>query len=517
MPDDAKPATTRLPAEVYEDLAFCGKYMIERELGVGGSGVVVGARHRELDERVAIKFLLPGPQSSASVARFRREARAATRIKNEHVVRIFDVSATETGIPYIVMEYLDGIDLERMLLQSPHHQLPIRDAVEFVLQACEVLAECHGMGIVHRDLKPSNLFCVHGADGLPVIKVLDFGISKLGSTTTDQVVTGEHTIVGSPRYMSPEQFDSSAGVDLRTDIWALGVILYELITGTAPFADDSLMKIWRRVESQVPPSLEALRRDAPQQLTPIVRKCLEKEPGKRYANVAEFAKALLPFGPERARISVERIVRIVEAPGVTTGALDLRPISEPGQSSEVPTIESPQPDLRTVRETRLPLRRLGPALGALTVVAVIGGSLGLPESPRLGNVMRRPSLPRSLTAHAAAGREPPRSRAPDAGARAEARAATNATRRASAVVPRRSRTDVDAAVDTRPRSDPAATAELPAAPLTAPPVPAGNAAAQPTRSAGAPSAAQPTSSAAPSASRFLMEIVEQRKPKHTGN
>ena len=318
-------AFPRVPAGVFADAQFMRKYEIERELGIGGAGVVVCARHRELDERVAIKFLLSGSESVEAVTRFRREARAAHRVKSEHVVGIVDVSTTVTGVPYVVMEYLEGTDLERMLLESPDLQLPVRDAVEFVLQACEALAECHAIGIVHRDLKPSNLFCTHGADGLPIIKVLDFGISKLGPLTVDEAMTGRHAIMGSPRYMSPEQFATPADVDRRTDIWALGIILYELVTGKAPFTGTTLIGIWERVKTDTPKPIEELRRDSPRGLGPIVLRCLEKERDRRYQTVAELAKALLPLASERMRATVARVVRIVESPGVTTESLSLPP------------------------------------------------------------------------------------------------------------------------------------------------------------------------------------------------
>jgi len=320
---------TRVPAAVFADAQFMKKYELERELGIGGAGVVVCARHRELDERVAIKFLLSGSESIEAVTRFRREARAAHRVKSEHVVGIVDVSTTNTGVPYVVMEYLEGTDLERMLLESPDLQLPVRDAVEFVLQACEALAECHAIGIVHRDLKPSNLFCTHGADGLPIIKVLDFGISKLGTVTVDEAMTGRHAIMGSPRYMSPEQFATPADVDRRTDIWALGVILYELVTGKAPFVGNTLIGIWERVKTVTPEPIEALRRDAPRGLGPIVLRCLEKNCDDRYQSVAELAKALLPLASERMRATVARVVRILEAPGVSTASLSLPPSGRP--------------------------------------------------------------------------------------------------------------------------------------------------------------------------------------------
>ena len=331
MAVDAKAAVPEwLLAEILQDKVFGEKYQVECELGFGAAGVVVGALHRVLEQRVAIKFLRSGQENPDAVARFLTEARAASRIRNQHVVRIVDASTLASGIPFLVMEHLDGVDLERMLHQSPHRQLPIKDAIDLILQTCEALAECHCAGIVHRDLKPSNLFCVHGADGLPMIKVLDFGIAKLGTTTSEAELQGSapgsaplRRVFGSPAYMSPEQFESSTAVDLRSDIWAIGVILYEFVTGEVPFQETSIYRIRKRVTEDQPRSIRELRRDAPSTLEPIILKCLEKEPSKRYATLAELGKALLPFASLRARDSVARIVRTVEAPGSDTSSLDL--------------------------------------------------------------------------------------------------------------------------------------------------------------------------------------------------
>jgi len=365
--DPTESSIIRLPPEIHDDETFQRKYLIERELGVGGAGVVVCARHRELDERVAIKFLLPGKTNTDAIARFRREARAANRVKDEHVVRIIDVSTTSAGVPYVVMEYLDGVDLERMLLQSPERQLPVPDAIEFILQACEALAECHRSGIVHRDLKPSNLFCVQSAEGVPLIKLLDFGISKLNTTTVDGVMTAEHMIMGSPRYMSPEQFASASEVDHRTDIWALGIILHELVTGEVPFVDSTLLKIWDKVRSAPLKPLEELRRDAPSALSPVLAKCLAKQPEERYQNVAELAKALAPFAPERSRASVARVVRIVESErsGVTPPVSRERAGDAP---SDAPTIVSAGGAVQKPA-TRRPVAPVL-ALGAVLVAAL---------------------------------------------------------------------------------------------------------------------------------------------------
>jgi serine/threonine-protein kinase len=367
MSEDGKTPFMRVPPAVYDDQQFCKKYTIERELGMGASGVVVCARHLELEERVAIKFLLSERDDPLALARFRREARAANRVKNDHVVRIKDVSTTDGGVPYVVMEYLEGCDLERMLLDLRDRQLPVRDAIEFVLQACEGLAECHVNGIVHRDLKPSNLFCTHGADGLPLIKLLDFGISKLGAATVDGAMTGRHAIIGSPRYMSPEQFDAPAEVDARTDIWALGVILYELVTGEAPFGGNTLLAIWDSVRRREPTALTELRRDAPLGLAPVVARCLEKDRTARFPNVAELAKALLPLAPERSRASVARIVRIIESPGVTTESLSLPRSRPPSGSATAVSVRAEGQSSR--KAWRLVLGAI--ALGTVALVVVL--------------------------------------------------------------------------------------------------------------------------------------------------
>jgi eukaryotic-like serine/threonine-protein kinase len=295
-----------------------GKYRIERVLGMGGMGVVVAATHVTLEERVAIKFLLPQALSSGeAVARFLREARAAVRIKSEHVARVTDVGQLENGAPYMIMEYLDGADLGT--IGHSRGALRIEDGVEFVLQACEAIAEAHALGIVHRDLKPANLFLVTRADGTPSVKVLDFGISKvtgMSSSGADLGMTKTTTVMGSPLYMSPEQMASSRDVDARTDIWALGAILYELLTGTVPFQADTLTQLCVLILQQPAPSLRNARPDAPAGLEQVIVRSLEKDRNRRFTNIAEFALALAPYAPRRARLSVERVSRVIAAAGL---------------------------------------------------------------------------------------------------------------------------------------------------------------------------------------------------------
>jgi serine/threonine-protein kinase len=317
-------------AGVGEGEVLAGKYRVERILGTGGMGVVVAARHIELDSRVAIKFLLPAFLSNEeAVSRFAREARAAVKIQNEHVARVADVGTLPNGAPYMVMDYLEGEDLAVWLEQRG--PLPIDQAVEFVLQACVAVADAHALGIVHRDLKPANLFCVRRTDGQLTIKVLDFGISKVNdpSGLASGSVTRTAAMMGSPAYMAPEQLRSSKDVDGRTDIWGLGIILFELLTGRQAFLADAVPALTIKIVTEPTPSARSLRPDVPPELDAIISKCLEKDRALRYANVAELALALLPFAPTRAKAFVERISGIIRAAGLSTSVLVLPPSGPP--------------------------------------------------------------------------------------------------------------------------------------------------------------------------------------------
>jgi len=310
-------------AGVRDGQILAGKYRVERVLGVGGMGVVVAATHLQLDTKVALKFLLPTMLGNQEVVgRFAREARAAVKIQSEHVARVLDVGTLENGAPYLVMEFLEGGDLGAWIQrQGP---LPIEQAVDFVLQACVGVASAHGIGIVHRDLKPANLFCLRGNDGQFVIKVLDFGISKLtdaGWSPDGLSGTKTASVMGSPFYMSPEQMVSAKDVDAQADIWALGVVLYELLTTARPFSGESLPEIAIKVATAQFAPVERFRSDVPPSLEAVIVKCLEKDKKRRYANVAELALALAGFGSKRSQASVERVVGIIQASGLSIGAL----------------------------------------------------------------------------------------------------------------------------------------------------------------------------------------------------
>jgi serine/threonine protein kinase len=280
------------PVAVGEVLA--GKYRVEKVIGEGGMGVVVAATHLQLETLVALKFILE--DRGQAVERFLREARSAVRLKSEHVARVSDVGTLENGMPYMVMEYLEGRDLHTVLAEGG--PLPVADAVGYVIHACEAVAEAHALGIVHRDLKPHNLFLTTGVGGRPKVKVLDFGISKTAGL--ELALTKSMEIVGTPSYMSPEQLRSSKDVDLRTDIWAIGAVLYELLTQRVPFEADTLPQLCTMVLSERPTPPGVHRPDIPQALGDTILRCLQRDPAARFADIGELVTALAPFAPDWA-------------------------------------------------------------------------------------------------------------------------------------------------------------------------------------------------------------------------
>ena len=304
-----------LPEGVREGAILSDKYLIGPVLGAGAMGIVVAARHLLLNEDVAIKFLVAGRWDQAdAVQRFVREAQAAIRIQSEHVVRVHDVAVLESGAPYIVMEHLKGRDLaKRLRAEGP---LPVEQAVDLLLQACEAISESHRIGIVHRDLKPANLFVLEREGAPASIKVLDFGISKStrlvprtvdGDGTLESAqITQARAILGSPFYMSPEQMESARDVDSRTDIWALGVTLFEMIVGRPPFTGHSLVQVYSKMASPDESGWRGALGRHSADLAAIVGKCLEWERERRYATVRDFARALAPLGTNRAGVSLRR-------------------------------------------------------------------------------------------------------------------------------------------------------------------------------------------------------------------
>lgn len=294
-----------------------GKYEIVRPIGRGGFGLVYEAKHLGLRARVAIKVLLrEGRQHPQTLERFRREAWASAQIASPHVVRVTDVDVLEDGTPFIVMELLQGRDLEAEL--QARGRLPIRELVGYVLQAASAIHEAHLRGVVHRDLKPNNLFLAeHG--GTRSIKVLDFGLSKIASELS---VTKTRAQLGTPLYMSPEQLRSAKSVDGRSDIWALGVILYRMLTLRTPFEGATATDVMVGIMSQPAPELTRLAPNVPPELANVVMRALRKDPAERYQNVSELAHALAPFGPPGAFSQVLTLPLSAPPPGPSTTLTD---------------------------------------------------------------------------------------------------------------------------------------------------------------------------------------------------
>ena len=357
-----------LPIGIAIGSVIAGKYRVERVLGSGGMGVVVAASHVGLGQTVAIKFLLPREIGQPALARrLVREARAAAALKGNHVARVYDVDVLPDGTPYLVLEYLEGRTLSSLIAaQGP---LSAQTTVDFALQACEALAEAHALGIVHRDLKPANLFLARGPAGRETLRVLDFGISKSvdrGQTEPNYTETDSHALVGSPPYVSPEQLMNPRAVDHRTDIWSLGITLYECLSGHPPFRGATLAALWDAILREPAPRLPAV----PTGLERAVLRCLEKQPSARFANVQELARELSPFGSQRTRASMEAVealsmVRVAEPAFSPPSADPNATVVEDAAKTEEPTMSSPESKLGS---------RLPPLVPVLALLALgLGG------------------------------------------------------------------------------------------------------------------------------------------------
>ena len=286
-------------APVHDGDIVAGKYRVDRVLGAGGMGVVVAGTHVDLGHKVAIKFVRPSALNEPGLQeRFLREARTAARLKSEHVAKVLDVGKMDSGVPYIVMELLEGCDLAHVV--SEHGALSVDVAASYVAQACEAVAEAHALGVVHRDIKPQNLFLTTGIGGEAVVKVLDFGASK-GDVAGFASLTQSTTVIGSPLYMSPEQMRCARDADARSDVWSLGIVLFELLTGRVPFDADSMPALCLKVVNDLPPSMTHGRLEVPAGLVSIVMRCLAKDPAHRFRDAGELGAALAPFAlPVRA-------------------------------------------------------------------------------------------------------------------------------------------------------------------------------------------------------------------------
>lgn len=293
-----------------------GRYRVDGVIGVGSMGVVLSGTHLELDEPIAVKLIRSEMQELQDVvARFAREAKATAGLRSEHIAQVFDVGTEEGVGHFIVMERLEGQDLGELL--QAEHRLSIRRAVHYAMQACAALAVAHQRGITHRDIKPENLYLTRQGDR-ELIKLLDFGISK--SAVEGRLFGRELTqadgdcLLGTPLYMSPEQIRGTEEVDARSDIWSLGTVLYELLTGHSAFVAETVSEVWGKILQVEHEPVSRYSPEVPPTLAAVVDCCLEKEPSRRFEDVAQLALALLPFGPARARPFAQRACEVLGRP-----------------------------------------------------------------------------------------------------------------------------------------------------------------------------------------------------------
>jgi serine/threonine-protein kinase len=439
---------------------LAGKYRVVRIIGKGGMGLVVEAHHLHLELRVAMKFLLPEFMSYAEASgRFLREARAASRLTSEHVARVLDVGTLEGGEPYMVMEYLAGEDLSHHARSAS--RLPVGDVIDYMTQACDAIAEAHKLQIVHRDVKPANLFLTRRADGSALVKVLDFGISKVvGEQGGDIALTQTTTILGSALYMSPEQMVSAKSVDHRTDIYALGVCLFELLGGQLPYFAESFPELCAKIFTSAPKSLVDLRPDLPDELEQAVAKALARTVEERYQSVAELVQALSPFARIDTRARIEAMLR-QHAPGLRLlppAAMTVTRALRKPPRSRAPTAEAPK---------FMPAKWLWSlaGVGALGVGSFVGWRM-VPSAADSSAFVERPESPTlsgSATASVPAG---PSASASDV-TNANPAPPVAATAGAASATPGASGTSTtgapQASADAKRSSEPGARAEPPAA------------------------------------------------------
>ena len=351
---------------------LAGKYVLKHVLGEGGMGVVLAAEHTRLRQDVAIKFLNPDMLGVDEVVlRFDREARAAATLRSRHVVRVTDVEQTPNGIPYMVMELLHGSDLESE--RERRERIPFDEVVDYVLQACSALAEAHEAGIVHRDLKPANLFLARQGDDVPLVKVLDFGISKF-LQEGDAKLTSAGTIMGTAIYMSPEQIRGDIAIDARADIWSLGVILYELIAGVPPWSGPPT-RVAAGIVAETAPPIAGLV-SLPPALAALIERMMAKDPAARPQAISDVAAALVPFAPlDSVGAEIAEQMSRRSQRGNMRSSPSLEVATDPSQRelAHAQTARlSPERSTMNATTSSLPLRRPSKMLGVLVGIGMLG-------------------------------------------------------------------------------------------------------------------------------------------------
>ena len=360
-----------------------GRYRIEALIGEGGMGRVHLARHLELGERVALKVLRRDRSlGDDAEERLRREAKAVARMRGENIARVTDAGVDDAAGPFLVMEYVAGRSLSEVL--AADGPVPVERAVDWALQVCVALAEAHGLGIVHRDLKPSNLRLTAREDGTPLVKVLDFGIAKVAQLAV-RTLTETANMLGSPHYMSPEQIREARAVDARTDVWSLGVVLYELVTNKRPFDAFTMAGVVAAIAADEPASPREHRHDLDEGLAKVILRMLAKDVGERFASTVEAAEALAPFGGPDAESMLRRIKAIAASPrGWSDPPVELAVPASAAVVDEVATVAatsaepSPAPDVAP----RAARRGAGAVVVAVALVGVIAFAAAWPGAPQ---------------------------------------------------------------------------------------------------------------------------------------
>ncbi|WP_437876290.1 protein kinase domain-containing protein [Sorangium sp. So ce513] len=408
---------------------IAGRYRVDRLLAKGAMGAVVAATHVERAEPRAIKLLLPATAADPEMcARFLREARIAARLRSEHAVKVHEVGRFE-GLPFMVMEFLAGRDLR--VLRKKRGPLPVEEATLYVIQACDALAEAHALGLVHRDVKPANLFLTRARDGSPCIKVLDFGVSKVSvlgaaSLGLGEMQTSTGQMLGTPHYMPPEQMRGQRDVDARADIWAIGSLLYVLLTGRYPMHARSVETVSLVLGGKfVPPPPSQVRRGLTPAIDPVILRCLERDRDRRWPDVAELVLALCPFAPPAAEPLVERIQRVLregphEAPASARASWDGAGASDGGSIPPAPSsglstggvaipLDRAEPLLAVAPPSQPPSARVAGALPPQPPSARVAGALpSQPPSARVAEAL--PPQPPSARVAGALPSQPPSAR-----------------------------------------------------------------------------------------------------------
>lgn len=378
---------------------LAGKYRVERVVAVTGSVVAVNALHVDLGQHVTLKYLLPeASRRPEAVTRFLRSARRAAQLQTEHTARVLDVGRFRSGMPFLVMEDLEGWPLEEVL--RVRGALPVQEAVEYVIQACEAVAEAHGLGLVHRALNAKNLMLTRRADDSPLVKVLSFGTSEvqepnlLGDGLAE--LRGEDAFLSALPFLSPEQIRGAEDVDERADVWGMGAVLHALLAGAPPFRARTALGLLAAISADSPTPLTAIREDIAPELEATVLRCLDKNMDARFAHMGELALALRPFAPGDALRSIDRISRMsgvgtVPPPLPTPKTRAIVPTTPPPRAVATDAKPAISTSSRSVEASRSPeWLVIAALLGALVGVGGFRALGGMPSAGEARSIVSAP-------------------------------------------------------------------------------------------------------------------------------